>query len=469
MPDGGPPGGPKTDGVKTLLGEPRRAILKLAIPMIVAMSVHTIYNFVDALWVSGLGPDALSALGFFFPFMFMSIALATGLGVGSTSSISRRIGAGDKAGADNVAVHTIIIMVIIATFFTIPLYIFAEDIFRQIGAAQTLEMTLSYARILFAGIIVLFFSNIANAILRAEGDTKRAMYAMVLGAVVNIVLDPIFIYTFDLGVSGAAYATVLSMGITSMLLSYWLFFKADTYVSFAFRSFSFDSHIIRDIFKVGLPATVQQFSMSLTMLVMNIIIVEVGGTDGVAVYSTGWRVSTIAILPLLGISTAVVPVGGAAFGARAFDKLKDIFQYAIRIGLIMEIVIGITTFVLAPQIAGLFTQAEGAGRIADDLITFLRIILLFYPSAAFGIMSSSIFQGTGRGVNALIATLLRTVIFTPPLSYILAITLDLGLPGIWWGLVVANVLGAIISFSWVTIYIRRLNGSVPAPPRPPVP
>jgi len=459
MPDGEPPGEPKTDGVKTLLGEPRRAIIKLAIPMIVAMSVHTIYNFVDALWVSGLGPDALSALGFFFPFMFMSIALATGLGVGSTSSISRRIGAGDKVGADNVAVHTIIIMVIIATCFSIPLYIFAEDIFRQIGAAQTLEMTLSYARILFAGIIVLFFSNIANAILRAEGDTKRAMYAMVLGAVINIVLDPIFIYTLDLGVSGAAYATVLSMGITSMLLSYWLFFKADTYVSFAFRSFSFDSHIIRDIFKVGLPATVQQFSMSLTMLVMNIIIVEVGGTDGVAVYSTGWRVSTIAILPLLGIATAVVPVGGAAFGARAYDKLKGIFQYAIRIGLIMEVVIGIATFVLAPQIAGLFTQAEGAGRIADDLITFLRIILLFYPSAAFGIMSSSIFQGTGKGVNSLIATLLRTVIFTPPLSYILAITLGFKLPGVWWGLVVANILGAIISFSWVTIYIRRLNGS----------
>lgn len=466
MPEHGPGSGPKTDGVKTLLGDPRRAIIKLAIPMIVAMSVNTIYNFVDALWVSGLGPDALSALGFFFPFLFMAISLATGLGVGATSSISRRIGAGDKVGADNVAVHTIILMLIMATSFSIPLYIFAEDIFRQIGAAQTLDLTLIYARILFAGTIILFFSNIANAILRAEGDTKRAMYAMVLGAVINIVLDPIFIYTLGLGVAGAAYATVLSMGVTSLLLTYWLFLKADTYISFDFGSFSFDSHILKDIFSVGLPATVQQFSMSITMLVMNLIIVEVAGTDGVAVYSTGWRVATIAILPLLGIATAVTPISGAAFGARAFDKLTGTFHYAIRIGLIMEIVIGIATFVFAPQIAALFTQAEGATRIADDLISFLRIAVLFYPGAAFGIMSSSLFQGTGKGVNALIATLLRTVLLTPPLAYLLAINIGLGLTGVWWGLVMANVCGAVISFTWVTVFIRRLIASKDSQLRP---
>ena len=200
----------QTEGVKTLLDEPKKAIVRLALPMIVAMSVQTIYNFVDAIWVSGLGADALSAVGFFFPFFFMTMAIATGIGLGGGSAISRRIGARDKIGADNVAVHTVVIMFLAAVFLTVPLFIFAEKIFTLLGAGRALAMAVSYARIMFAGTLIIFFANIANAILRSEGDVKRAMFAMVLGAVINIVLDPIFIYTFGLGVAGAAWATSLS-------------------------------------------------------------------------------------------------------------------------------------------------------------------------------------------------------------------------------------------------------------------
>ncbi|NQS89837.1 MATE family efflux transporter, partial [Patescibacteria group bacterium] len=298
----------QTKGVETLLGNPKKAIFKLALPMIVAMSVQTIYHFVDAIWVSGLGADALSAIGFFFPFFFMVMAIAMGLGVGSGSAIARRIGVKDKAGADNIAVHTIIIMLLMAAVFTIPLFIFAENIFLWLGAGRTIDMAVSYAKIMFAGTIIIFFVNIANSILRSEGDVKRSMFAMMFGAGMNIVLDPIFIYTFRLGVAGAAWASILSMLVTSLILFNWLFLKKDTYVSFSFRSFQFKREILKDIFRVGLPASAAQLSMSFTMLITNLILVRVGGTDGVAVYSTGWRVATIAILPLLGIATAVVSV-----------------------------------------------------------------------------------------------------------------------------------------------------------------
>ncbi|KKM21922.1 hypothetical protein LCGC14_1630530, partial [marine sediment metagenome] len=245
----------ETEGVKMLLGEPKRAIVKLALPMIVAMSVQTIYNFVDAIWVSGLGADALSAVGFFFPFFFMTMAVATGIGLGGGSAISRRIGARDKKGAGNVAVHTVVIMLLAAILFTIPLFIFAERIFILLGAGRTIAMTVSYARVMFVGTLIIFFVNIANAILRSEGSVKRAMVAMVLGAVINIVLDPIFIYTFGLGVAGAAWATILSLFITSLLLFNWLFLKKDSYVSFSFRKFRFNREIVRDIIRVGLPAS----------------------------------------------------------------------------------------------------------------------------------------------------------------------------------------------------------------------
>ena len=446
----------KTVGVETLLGDPKKAVIKLALPMIAAMSMQTIYNLVDAVWVSGLGADALAAIGFVFPFFFLVIGLSNGLGIGAGSAISRRIGAQDKRGADNVAVHALIMMLLLTVLFTIPFYAFTDELFVLIGAGNTADMAIAYARIIFAGSIFIFFTNIANAILRGEGDARRAMYAMTLGAGLNIILDPIFIYSFGLGVAGAAWATIVSLAITSIIMLNWLLFKKDTYVSFKFDDFKFDKDIVKDIFRVGLPAAVMQLSMSLTLLIMNLIIVQVDSTDGVAVFSTGWRVVTIAILPLMGIATAVVSVTGAAFGARSFDKVSFVHLYATKLGLIIESVIGVATFILAPQIAAIFTQAEGMAHIASELTFFLRIICLFYPSVSFGMLSSSLFQGTGKGMYALILTVLRTLILTPLFAALFAFNFDFGLNGVWWGLVVANVIGPAVAFAWARLYIQGL-------------
>jgi len=448
--------GKETEGIRTLLGDPKKAIIKLSIPMVVAMSVQTIYNLVDAIWVSGLGADALAAIGFVFPFYFMAMGISTGLGVGGGSAISRRIGTGDKTGVDNVAVHTIVLMLILAVLFSIPLVLLAEDIFVLMGSGRTIGMAVDYAEVIFSGSILVFFTNIANAILRSEGDAKRAMYAMIFGACLNIVLDPIFIYTLDMGIAGAAWATLVSFGLSSLVMLNWLVFKGDTYVSFNFRGFRFDRSIVMDIIRVGLPATVMQLSMAFTMVIMNLIIVIVDSTDGVAVYSTGWRVVTIAILPLVGISTAVVSVTGAAFGARSFEKINIAHIYAVKTGLLIEASIAVVTFIFAPQIAAVFTQAEGAQHIATDLVTFLRIICVFYPGVAFGMLSSSLFQGTGKGVNALIVTVLRSLVLTTLFTVVFAFILDLGLTGIWWGLVLANLTGSGVAFLWARLYVGRL-------------
>jgi len=459
----------QTNGVQTLLGDPKKAIIKLAIPMIVAMSATTIYNLTDAIWVSGIGADALAAVGFVFPFFFMALAIANGLGIGGGAAISRRIGANDKKGADNVATHTMVIMLVIAIIFTILLFIFAYDIFSLIGAGKTLAMATLYARIMAIGTVVIFFSFIANAILRSEGDAKRAMHAIVLGTGLNIALDPLFIYTFGLGVAGAAWATILSMSISSLLLFYWLFLKKNIYISFHLRGFHFNKSIIKDIFKVGFPATIMQLSMSITMLIMNIIIIKVGiingvenPQDGVAVFTVGWRVATMATMPLLGIATAVVSVTGATYGAHAYKKLNISYMHALKIGIIIEAVIALFIFSFAPLITILFTLAETSAHLATDIIIFLRTVCIFFPGIAFGMLSSSMFQGTGKGMNALIVTIFRTIILTLPLAWLFSITLDMGLPGAWWGLVTANLTGSAVAFIWAKIYIKNLQ----TPPNP---
>jgi len=460
----------KTKGVKTLLGEPKKAIIKLAVPMIIAMSAHTIYNLVDAIWVSGfgqgiftsekiveVGTGALAAVGYAMPFYMMLISIAVGLGLGGGSAISRRIGAKDKDGADNCAIHTIIITLIVAIIFSIILLVFADSIFVLIGAAEIASMALAYGRIIFAGSIFIFFINTSLAILRAEGDANRAMYAMLFGAILNIILDPFFIYTFGWGVAGAAIATILSMGITAIILIYWLFFRKNTYVSFKFKAFKFKRDILKDIFRVGLPASFQQLSMSITMLAIIIMINIAGnGNEGVAVYNTGWRLVMIAVLPLLGMATAVTSVSGAAFGARSFDKLKTAYLYAAKTGFLIEIVLAILIFVLAPFISIVFTTRPEDIIMRDDLTQFLQITCIFYPGAAFGIASSAMFQGTGKGTYSLIATLLRTIVMTIALAILFVIVFDLGIVGIWWALVVGNIVGSVVSFVWGNLYIRNL-------------
>ena len=459
----------ETEGVITLLGDPKKAIIKLAIPMIVALSVTTLYNLVDTWWVSGIGPDALAAVGFVFPFFMMATAISTGIGVGAGSAISRKIGAKNKDGADSIATHTIIIMIIAAIIFSIVLLIFSNIIFEGIGAGNILEVALGYSQIIFAGSIFIFFTQIGFGILRAEGDTKRAMYAMVLGAILNIFLDPIFIYKelkigdfsipgLDLGVPGAAWATVISLIISSMIMFYWLFIKKDTFVTFNFRKFKFKRLILKDIFSIAIPASVQQISMSVTMIVITIILTKLVGTgsDGIAIYQTGWKVATIALMPLLAIATSVVSVVGATFGAKNYSKLNNAYIYAIKIGLLIEIILAIIIYLSAPIITASFTTAEESARIYDDLKNFIMIICVFYPGVPFGMFTSSMFQGTGKGLSALIVTLLRTIILTTFFTILFSVIFNFGINGVWWGLVLANLTGSFIAFMWGKIYINSL-------------
>lgn len=447
----------QTKGVKTLLGDPKKAIIKLSIPMIAAVLSHTIYNLTDAVWVSGKGPASLSAVGFTFPFLFFAMAIGNGIGIGSGAAISRRIGAKDKRGADSIASHAIVIMLIIAFLFTAAMIYLARPLMQLMGAGDALDLSVTYARIIFAGIIFIFFMQTAGSILRSEGDAKRAMVAMLAGSLINIVLDPIFIYTLGLGVAGAAWATILSMFVVTLITFYWLFIEKKTFVSFRFKGFRFDKNILADIGKVGLPASVSQTSMALMGFALTAIVASVGGPDGVAVYTTGWRVSTLATLPMLGVAGAVTSVTGAAFGAGDYKKVEISYMFALKAGVLVESVLALLTFLFASQITWIFTWSEETVRIIDDLTQFLRVIWILFPTVAFGMLSSALFQGVGKGLYALILTLIRTLLFTVPFAWFFGIFLDGGLLGVWTGFVASGLIYVPIAFGWASWYLRKLK------------
>ncbi|HOI12302.1 MAG TPA: MATE family efflux transporter [Methanoculleus sp.] len=446
----------ETEGTKILLADPKTAILRLSLPMMVAMTLMTLYNVVDAFWVSGLGADALAAVGFSFPLFIITIGLASGLGTGGEAALARMIGARDRAGASSVAMHTILLMTVLAVAVTIPLFLFAGDLFVLMGAGDAVGPATEYARILFMGTFALLFGEVAYALMHGEGDAKRTMYAMAAGAVANIILDPVLIYTLDMGIAGAAWATILAEVIAAVPMVYWLFVKQDTYISLCFREFSPDPAVVRDVLQVGLPAAAEQLALALMALALNGVIILISSTDAVAVYSVGWRVVSIGLTPILAISSAVVAVTGATYGARAYRKMESALRFAARLGLGIGLGLAAATFAFAPRIAAIFTASGDAAVIAPELTTYLQVMSLVYPMVGFGLFSASFFQGTGLGARSLTITVLQNIVLSILLAWVFAIDLGLGLSGVWWGVAAGNAIGAVLGYAWARRYSAGL-------------
>jgi len=443
-----------------LISDPKKAILSISVPMIIAMTGKTLYNLVDAIWVSGLGADSLSAVGIFFPFYFLVLAISSSISVGGGVAFARKVGANDKLGAQKILQHSYFYVVVISLAYSIPLLVLSKEIFLYVGADKILSPTLEYARIMFFGTLIIFFSDLSNSILRNQGDAKRSMIAMLAGSAINIVLDPILIYTMDMGIAGAAWATLLSYLASSFLAAYWLFWKGDCYVRIRLFSKRISKAVTMDIFKVGVPASLQTVSFSLFMFLLNGIVLTIGSTEGVAVFTTGWRVMSMGTLPLIGISMGVSTITGATYGAKCIDKLRGSYYYALRIGMIFETCIAMAIFLLAPYIAMLFTQGEGGALIYGDLVKLLRIICIYLPIVSLSMFSSSLFNGIGKGLYALLITIMRTVVFTLPAAYFLGITLGYGLDGVWASIVLANFISGAASFAWARSSISKISTGV---------
>jgi len=447
-----------TKQVKILLGEPKKAILKLSFPMMIGMLVQAVYNLADAIWVAGLGVNALAAIGLFFPFFMAIMALGTGIGVGGSSAISRKIGSRIKKDAENTALHTFIIAFIVSILLCLLIFPFIDKIFSGLsGNEEVGAMAANYARILFGGAVIIILVNIGGAVLRGEGNVKKAMYGLILGAVLNILLDPIFIYWLGLGVSGAAIATLISYAGSFLLFHYWIFLKKNIYLNLSFKNFNFNKDILKEILWVGIPSALAQFSMSISMIFLNIIIVATGGTEGVAVFTSGWRIVMFGTIPLMGMATGVIAVTGAAFGAKDKYKLKTAYLYAIKIGVLIELAVAAILFIFAPTLANVFSYSEGSAGIYSDLVDFLRIISLFCFTVPLGMLTSAMFRGIGKGVSSLIVTILRVFVFQLTAAYLLGITFGLGLIGVWWGIVIGNICAAGITFTWGILTVKKIT------------
>lgn len=451
----------ETHGVNLLRGNPKEAVKKLALPLMLSMMAISLYNIIDSFWVASLGADQLAAVGFVIPLEFLIISIGTSLGAGITSVVSRYIGEKNDRMADNASTHSVILSFIISLIVTFIFTVFAKDLLILMGGRGiSLEYALQYGHIYFALSLFVVMPNALYGLLRSEGDTKRTMYIMVLCAIINMILDPICIYTLNMGMFGAALSTVISLMIVLAVIIYWIYIKKDTYLRPTWSNFCYDSQIIKDILKVAIPSICEMIFITFITATMHFIILAVSTTDSVAVFENGWRMVTLATEPMMAISTALISIVAANYGAKNFKNMKIAYDYSMKLGTIIGIIALMIFLVFAPQIAYIFSYGETSMRLLEPTITFFHIFAWFFLVFPGGVISTYVFQGLGKGTHSLIFTIIREAICATLFAVIFGIVLGWGINGVWFGILVGYTIGGLIAIIYANNYLKKLVKSV---------
>ena len=446
----------KNSNIEMITGDPKKAINKLSMPIIASMFLIFANNIIDSIWVAGLGPEPLAALGYITPLFMILVGFGNGIGAGGNSLISRYIGAEDKVSANNAAIHNLILSVIISVVVSIVFILSMKSLLLMMGAESVINYAIDYGFIIFIWTFALLMPPIVGGAFRAEGDIKRATIPIALAAIINMILDPIFIYTLNMGIKGAAWATALGPFISLLLMFYWIFVKKDTYLSYSLKDFKNDLAMYKDILVVGIPASLEQLVLSVLTIFVNYMLTIVSGPVSVAVYTAGWRIINIGMLPAIGVGTAAISVAGVAFGAKKYENLRVTARYAVKVALIASIIVCIILNVFSNQIAFIFSYSENSAQLEPLIASFLQIMCLFILYVPFGASAGNVFQGVGKGTISFILTSFREFILVLIFAYLLGFVFNMGEFGIYCGMLLGGGIGSLICYACIELYINRL-------------
>ena len=393
----------------------RPLLLSMAWPAILSMTISALYNIVDSIFVAKLSEDALTAVSIVNPIQMLIIALSVGSGVGINSLIARRLGAHRQEEADQAAstglrigVFNYLVFLLIGVCFT---GIFVSGYAEK--GSEIYAQAVIYMQIVCIGSFFLNMQVVFEKILQSTGNMIAPMICSLTGAVINIILDPILIFGLlgapRLEVAGAAIATITGQ-LFGMLVGAFIIFKGEHLVSIQVRGFKFNWEIVADIYKVGLPSIVMQSIGSMMIIFYNMILV-VYSTTAVAVLGVYFKIQSFVFMPVFGLNQGAMPIMGYNYGAAKKDRLMQTYKEALKIALLV-MALGLLLFQALPK--QLLLMFDASADMLAIGIPALRIISLCFLPAAFGIMSSSIFQATAHGFLSLWGSLLRQLVGHSP-------------------------------------------------------
>ena len=428
-----------------------KLLVQMAVPASIGILVMSIYFIVDTIFVGRfVGSLGIAAITVVLPSSFLIGSFGMAIGVGGSSVISRALGAENK----EKAWQTFGNMITITLFLAISLVIFgsfvADPVLSAFGAkGEIMDPAKRYFRIILLGVPCLAWMMMANNVMRAEGQPRFAMIAMILPAIVNIILDPILIIGLDWGLEGAAWATTFSYYLSAGF-SLWYFLLGPSELKVTARSFILRLPLVKEIAAIGGVTLARQGAVSLLTIVLNNSLFQYGDELAIAVWGIINRTMMFANFPVLGVTQGFVPIAGFNYGAKHWDRVKEVINTAIRSGTF--IAIGLFTIILlfSSNITALFTTDPELIKRTPSALT---IVFLATPLITVQLVGAAYFQAIGKALPALFLTLTKQGFFLIPL--VLILPLFFGLKGVWYSFPIADILAATVTYTYLQREIRR--------------
>ena len=430
-----------------------KLIWNYSVPAIVGTVVMALYNIVDRIFIGqGVGPLAISGLALTFPFMIVLMAFGMLIGAGSAARISITLGENNREKAEKILANAFTLTLIISGTVVILSYIFMSDLLRLFGGTEkTIRYAEDFMKIIIPGGIFSALSFGFNNIMRASGYPRKAMYTMIICALLNAVLDPIFIFWFHWGIQGAAFATNISYLVgTVWVLSH--FMKKDSNLRFKRKNFRLQKDIVISIISIGLSPFSMQLATCVVIILVNSTLIHYGGDLAIGAFGIINSINTLIVMVIIGLNQGTQPIIGYNYGAKMYDRMFKTLKYAVVLATIITtggFIIG--TF-MPSMIASLFTKDVELQAIATKA---LRISVTMFPIIGLQIVVTNFFQSIGKAKISIFLSLTRQFVFLVPCLLILPPFY--GLTGAWSAMPVSDGLSTIVSTVTIIFFIRKFN------------
>ncbi len=435
----------------------RSLLVKMSAPAMVGLMVQATYNLTDTIFVGqGVGSLGIAGIAISFPIQIMVMALAQMFGIGVASIVSRRLGAGDR----DEAKHALGNLFVLVTFFSAVIAVFGSiflpALLNVFGVTEgILPYAAGYSRVILIGTPFFMFAMATNAVVRAEGNARVAMWTMVIAGLLNIGLDPLFIYGFHLGIQGAALATVLAQATTVVYLLYY-FFAGRSSLRTSPHHFRLRFSIVWEATRVGLGSGLRAAASVFTVIILNNSLAPYGGDIAIATFGVVNRMINFLIMPMFGIIQGMMPIVGYNYGAGRKDRALQAIRYANIITSVMSIAATILLVAFPVALLRVFTRDP---EVASMGASATRIIILAFPTVGFQVVAAGTYQALGKALPATVLALLRQVILLTPLILLLPRFFDLS--GIWVSFPISDGMAALIT-GWMLLHLHRQLRDNPA-------
>ncbi len=434
-----------------------KLLFSMSLPVIIAIIISAIYNIADTIYIGrSVGQLGVAGVGIGFPIQLMVNSLGILIGLGGASVISRALGANDMRKAERTIGTTYLIGILIYIVFIIATMPFLNSVVSGLGAnSEVAPYALEYLSYIVPGSIFILLAVGAGNLLMAQGKPELAMLQLVVGAILNIILDPIFIFVFQMGVSGAAIATVISQGLSLLMVLYFQFSKLTSLMPKAVDFIKIKMQLVWEIISLGTPGFLQEIGASILIIVVNNVLNNVGGSATsslLAIFGILNKLLLFLITPLIGIAQGFMPIAGYNFGAKNFDRVKEAFKLSIISAFVITLAIVIIVIVFPGFILSVFTK--DAVLIQTGIMP-LRLMYIALPFATYSVVASMYFMGIGKVAPAVVISLSRqTLILIPVLLLLSSI---FGLNGVWISFPIADLLSIVIAAIWMKNEFRQVE------------